>query len=725
VVVPLNSAFTELNEDGSERANILVVDDLPDKLFVLDSVLSELGQNLVFARSGAAALRAVLNQEFAVILLDVNMPDIDGIETASLIRQYRRSAHTPIIFITAYADEMQTLRGYSLGAVDYIVSPVVPEVLRSKVKVFVELHLMHRRVRRQADEQIALAAARSAQAVAEANTRRSNFLSHASRVLSSSLDVAVGMRSLLELLVPEHAPSACLVLCDGEGAFERSLALRPDGAAPGELGFDEDALPTLPDAQREALARAVNERRSVQLSAESGVAGGPVGIVLPLIVAERATGALLLQLGDPRPDLPTLEELAMRAAICFDNGRLYHSLQTEIVERREAEQQLEESHQRKDEFLAMLSHELRNPLATIRTSVEVIRRVAPRDAQLSRAVEVSQRQVGLLAGLVDELLDVARISRGKITLRSDPVDLVTVLAQGVETVRPFIDARKHVLAVRLPDAPVWLRGDFARLSQVVGNLLHNAAKYSDEGGRIELSLTVQDGHAEITVRDQGIGIEPELLPHVFELFEQGRRSLDRSQGGLGVGLTLVQRLVRLHNGRVEAHSAGPGQGSAFRVVLPCMAEVAPARSVAAEPTPLPGPGRCKVLVVDDNRDAAETVATYLGLLGYEVRAVFDGPQALACAETYAPDAVVLDIGLPQMDGYEVARRLRALPATRSSLFIALTGYGQQSDVERTRAAGIEEHLVKPADPGELAGLIARWYAARPAAVAAPRSVSGH
>jgi len=707
----------EAAPEHDEKTNILIVDDLPEKLLVFGTVLEELGQNLVFVRSGSEALREVLNREFAVILLDVNMPDIDGFETATLIRGYKRSAHTPIIFITAYADEMQTHRGYSLGAVDYILSPVVPEMLRSKVKVFVDLHVMQRRVRRQAEQRIALAAAEAARRSAEDTMRRSNFLSHVSRLLSGSLEIDVAKRQLLELIVPEVTSCAALVLADpGEGP-RRALVCRSTNpvSAPS---FVEHSFGELPPAARQAFAEALAGRSRVTLhEPEPESAAGhaplaalrlPAGAVFPMIHGERVLGALLICGKSERSEWPMLEELAGRAAIAFENARLYRSLRNEIVERRQAELRLQESNQRKDEFLAMLSHELRNPLAPIRNAVEVIRRLAPPDPKLTWATDVTDRQITHLTRLVEELLDVARISQGKIVLQLEAVDLQAVLAHSVETARPFLEARGHRLLQQLPSHPVWLRGDFARLSQVVANLLNNAAKYTPEGGTIQLSLGVQDGQALITVRDNGIGIEPELLPNVFELFEQGKRSLDRSQGGLGVGLTLVQRLVELHNGRVEARSAGAGQGSEFCVMLPCLSEVQPTEpNTPAETQPAPSAG-CRVLVVDDNLDAAETVGMYLRLEGHVVQTAVDGEEALACAGAFHPDVVILDIGLPRLDGYEVARRLRQGSQGRGALLIALTGYGQKGDQDQAMQAGFDLHLVKPADPRQLAETIAQW-----------------
>jgi len=624
------------------------------------------------------------------------MPDIDGFETAALIRKYKRSANTPIIFVTSYADELQTIRGYSLGAVDYILSPIVPEILRSKVKVFVDLHLAQRRLRRRVAERVALAAAEGARKVAEENTQRSNFLSHASRLLTATLDPEIAARRLMELLVPEFGVRAAVALCDADGepdvVFECESSpagrLRMRRRAAGELGEGELA------SWREGL---VAETTAVAKR------GGPLR--LPLVTAARVVGALVLWTEGADPAI--VPELAERSAVALENARLYRSLQLEIEERRGIESRLQESNRRKDEFLAMLSHELRNPLAPIRTAVEVIRQVAPDDPKVMWGMDITRRQIDQLTRLVEDLLDVARINQGKIALQLDALDLREVVEHAVETALPFIRARRHQLTKTLPDSPVMLRGDFARLSQVVANLLNNAAKYTEEGGTIDVTLaTTAEAKAVVTVTDNGIGIDADLLPNVFELFEQGKQSLDRAQGGLGVGLTLVQRLVEMHNGNVEATSAGVGAGAQFRVRLPCLVEVGerPAQ-VAVQPPPRRA---CRILVVDDNQDAAQATAVLLELAGHEVKAVGDGHDALASAPVFAPHVVLLDIGLPRLDGYAVARELRTLDETSSACLIALTGYGQPADRGRAMEAGFDHHLTKPADPDELLRVIQEW-----------------
>ena len=681
-----------------ERANILVVDDLPEKLLVFRTVLEELEQNLIFVRSGTEALREVLQREFAVILLDVNMPDIDGFETAALIRRHRRSAHTPIIFITSYADELQTAKGYSLGAVDYILSPVVPEILRSKVRVFVELHLLQKRVARQADERVALAASAAALEVAREANRRSAALSDLSHALSGLLDVHAGLHILLRQVVPSLAAGASVVLLDERMQVQQAARLR-----------DADSLPV--DVSPDALT--AEESSALAMA---GASGPREDFVYRLSHGDRLLGVLLVH-GEPTVLGATLlEEAATRAAVAFAAAQLHQSLQAEIAERRQAEARLEDASRRKDEFIAMLSHELRSPLAPIRNAVEVIRRLSPRDATLQWATDITDRQVRQLTRLVDELLDVARISQGKIVLQRAPVDVAALVAQCIEAQAPFIAARRQTLTQALPREPVWVQGDAARIEQVVSNLLSNAVKYTPDEGRLHIGVAAEGAEAVITVRDNGMGIEADLLPRVFDLFEQGHRALDRSQGGLGIGLTLVQMLVKLHGGRVEALSAGAGQGAEFRVYLPHQATLAPAilPGEAARSEPVL---KRRILVVDDQADVADTTAAMLGLSGHEVRTARDGREALEEAIAFEPDVVLLDIGLPRMDGYEVARRLRQLEPTRRALLVALTGYGQPADRQRSREAGFDEHLLKPVDPAALDALVARGSLAAVAGVA--------
>ncbi|WP_437876763.1 hybrid sensor histidine kinase/response regulator [Sorangium sp. So ce513] len=372
--------------------------------------------------------------------------------------------------------------------------------------------------------------------------------------------------------------------------------------------------------------------------------------------------------------------------------RGFSKITRDLTERKRLEQ-IESSARQMEEFVAMLAHELRNPLASISNATSVLRPEGAVSPEVAWAAGVMERQVGQLVRLVDDLLDVSRITRGKITLECKRVDLNEVVKRAVEASRAWIDAREQSLDVKVPVEPLLVDGDLARLTQVVTNLLHNAAKYTPPRGSIQVTLEAEEARATLRVRDNGVGIPPRLLPHVFELFTQGDRSLDRAEGGLGIGLTIVRRLIDLHGGTVRALSEGPGRGSEFIVELP-----RPARPVAS---PAPGApaaqagSRLRVLVVDDNQDSAESMAMLLRRMGHEAHAVFDGPSALELATRLRPDLVLLDIGMPGMTGHDVARTLRSTPGLEGISLFAMTGYGQESDRRATQEAGFDEHLVKP------------------------------
>jgi signal transduction histidine kinase/ActR/RegA family two-component response regulator len=391
-------------------------------------------------------------------------------------------------------------------------------------------------------------------------------------------------------------------------------------------------------------------------------------------------------------------------------------LETEIARRELAERALREADARKDEFLAVLAHEIRNPLASIRNSLRLMERPGPAadgrvvafDAEAER--ELAERQVAHLARLVDDLMDISRITRGRIELRKEPVDLVGLLERAVETVHSAVDQRGHVLSVVLPTGPVPLEADPTRLEQIIGNLLNNAVKYTPPGGLITASVRSEGGEAILTVLDTGLGLSTEILPRVFDMFVQDGRHAGHAQGGLGIGLGLSRSLVELHGGRISARSDGPGLGSEFEVRLPLAAEgVAEAMgsrlngrmirpSIAT---------RRRVLVVDDNEDVARSLARVLErMYGQEVSVAYDGPSALGLLDKFQPEVILLDISMPEMDGYEVARRIRRRPEFAETLVVALTGWGQDADRKRSEEAGIDRHLIKPIDPDLLGELIA-------------------
>ena len=542
---------------AKEAVDILLVDDQPARLLTYEAILSPLGHRLVTADSGVEALRRLMEREFAVILLDVSMPEMDGFETAQLIHQHPRFESTPIIFVTGvHVSELDRLKGYEVGAVDYVYVPVVPEILRSKISVLVELHCQRLELKRLNDS------------LTEANRRL--------------------------------------------------------------------------DAANRKLRR------------------------------EKAS------------------ELA----------ELNEQLQKKNRE-------LVEADQRKDDFLAILGHELRNPLAPISNAIEVLQRIGPEEPKMTQMRELIDRQVRHMARLVDDLLDVSRITQDKINLKTERVDLCTLVKRAVEAQMPAIRARGHEVVVDVPDGPLYASGDAVRLTQVLGNLVNNAAKYTPDGGRIEVSLAGEDGRAKISVRDNGIGIEAGYLGHVFELFGQVRNPRPHSHDGLGIGLALVQRLVEMHEGRVEVQSGGPDKGSEFVIHLPLLQGGSAGSEVPArEQAPNSGWAGRRVLVVDDAADCRDSLALMLQMAGSEVRTAHDGLDALDVATGFEPAIVLMDIRMPKMDGYEAAKRLRAGPGGGELILVALTGWGQPEHLEKSRLAGFDAHLTKPVEAEKLLQLLA-------------------
>jgi PAS domain S-box-containing protein len=428
-------------------------------------------------------------------------------------------------------------------------------------------------------------------------------------------------------------------------------------------------------------------------------AGGDGALIVPLLGrGGRPLGCVHLNGraggGFDGEDTAILTQLAHMAAVAFENARLY--------------EELRDADRRKDEFLALLAHELRNPLAPIRNALQVMRLAGGDPATAERSREMIERQLRQMVRLVDDLMDVSRISRGKLQLRTERVSLASVVNAAVETCRPLLSAKRQDLCVTLPEEEVLVEADPTRLAQVVLNLLNNAAKYTDEGGSIRLAAEQRGAEAVVTVKDTGIGISPQMLPRIFEMFTQVDHTLERSQGGLGIGLTLVKRLVELHGGTVEARSDGLGRGCEFVVRVP----LAAAGPQAAPPDESSGGeasttrAERRILVVDDNRDAVDSLGMLLKVMGHTVRTAYDGLEAVDAAATFKPELVLLDIGLPRLNGYEAARRIRELADGKGVLLVALTGWGQEEDRRRSKDAGFDHHLVKPVDPAELQRLLA-------------------
>ena len=421
--------------------------------------------------------------------------------------------------------------------------------------------------------------------------------------------------------------------------------------------------------------------------------------------------------GHPDPDRFTerAEQLvvgvAAQATVAMDNARLYEAAQREIASRERAEAALRETDQRKDEFLATLAHELRNPLAPIRQATIISMSPGASDEQKQWSHEVITRQVRHMSLLLDDLLDISRITRGMLELRTEMADLAEVVEAAIETSRPVIDAKLHSLQLDLPAEPTQFAADPLRLAQVVSNLLTNAAKYTDPRGTIQIRATADDRNVEVSVTDSGVGLTQDALSAVFTMFSQVRSTQDRSEGGLGIGLALSKGVVELHGGTIEAHSAGPGKGSEFIVRLPrrTVAGSLPATTTATAPAQT---RKRRVLIADDNRDAADSISMLLQMAGHEVTVAYDGQQALESIETLRPEAALLDIGMPGLDGFEVARRVRLDIRLRNTLLIAVTGWGQASDKSRALAAGFDLHFTKPVEPATLIDLLGKKLSTR-------------
>lgn len=682
-----------------EQVDILIVDDLPEKLLVYRTILEELGQNLVSARSGEEALKLVLKHEFAVILLDVNMPGMDGFETAFLIRKRKRSARTPIIFLTAFTDEISTAQGYASGAVDYLPTPVVPEVLRAKVRVFIELSQMRRQAALQAEE-------RALRTAAEESARRWEFLVEVSEILARAHNQKEILEALVRITVPYLADVSMLSFTDMEtgDSWTKWACSDKDGTVRSQALASLTPVPGLQKAIDRVLTTGKRQHVSgLSLSkpgmeeAEAESAPGSA-LILPLTVEGQMCGVLVLGRKHPDRIYPSFavslaSEMARRTGLALENIRLVEKIR--------------EADRRKDEFLGMLAHELRNPLGPISNAVHLLQMIGPKESRLEQLRDIMERQVTHMARMIDDLLDATRLARGKILLRKERCDLGRIIRQTAEDYRSVFDASGLELQMHVPDFPVWVEGDSTRLVQVIGNLLHNAHKFTNPGGTVTVRLQWEEGASAsvITVTDTGIGIEPRMLPCVFDVFRQAEQGLDRARGGLGLGLALVKGLVELHCGTVTAVSEGLGKGAEFRIQLPvsvCGAEDIPGVPVI----PIPDGEKYRILVIEDNRDTAESARLLLSLEGYDVRTAHNGRIGLEVARDFTPQIVLCDIGLPGMDGYEVARTIRRDVSLSSAYVIALTGYGRDEDQRQAQEAGFDLHLTKPIDYSNLRRVLA-------------------
>jgi len=658
---------------------ILLVDDEPRNLDALESVLESSGCVLVRAQTAEQALFAILQNEFAAIVLDIKMPGTDGVELARLIKQRKRSQHVPILFLTAHSlDESDVLQAYGVGGVDFLSKPVNPDILRSKIAVFANLFRATRALaatvealnaevaeRQKTQEQLRLAKDELERRVIE----RTAELAKANREVRDNEE-----RLRLALAVAQVATWEW-DLTTGRMRWSADPEI-VFGFSPGSFGpnlrISHAAHPDDVAALDTAFHRAMK------------------------------TGDFEAEYRAVRPD-GTVVWIADRGRLVHDSNQPVRivGVSVDLTRRKRLEEALIESDRRKDEFLATLAHELRNPLAPIRYAVKALDLTGPATAELRWAIEVIERQTQHMARLIDDLLDVNRISRNTLELRKETVELGAVIAAAIEASRPLIEANRQELIVTTPSEPIFLEADAVRLAQIFSNLLNNASKYSkgpDGGGSIRLAATLEGDTAVVTVRDSGIGIAPGMLPKIFDLFTQVGHSSGHSEGGLGIGLSLAKRLAEMHGGSIEARSEGLNRGSEFIVRLPAQKTSRRHTGPAPAEPNLQSETKRKILVADDNADVAETFQIMLQMLGHEVQVALDGLEAIEKAEHFRPDVVVLDVGMPKLDGLETARRLRQQPCAKNAVLIAITGWGNEKDKRKTAEAGFNVHLVKPVDP---------------------------
>lgn len=697
------------------KASILLVDDRPEKVLAIEAVLEDLDVNIVRAYSGREALRCVLNQEFAVILLDVNMPGMDGFETAGLIRQRKNSEHIPIIFITSMGDDLHIVRGYEIGAVDYIQAPVIPSVLRTKVAVFVDLYRKTEQVQRQAESLRRRAS--QLQKLSAASLAINSALS-IERLLQTVTDTArevVGSHQAISLFVinretEQHAAKTlALASFSDKYAQWRKEPLRLDPIAssmvaqsPTATRMTERELHDHPDWEIVRKLKIPPVVGGMLAAPLTGRDGQNLGVIY---LSDRAEGDFTSD------DEGLLVQLAQMAAIAIENAVYAEERETNRI---------------KDEFLSTLSHELRTPLNAILGWTQLLRMENLND-EASHGLEVIERNVRAQTKLIEDLLDVSRISTGKLRLAVRAMRLVPVIEAAVDTVRPAAEAKRIALEMRLPAiGDDHLGGDPDRLQQVVWNLLANAIKFTPSGGRVVVHCERLDGQFRVRVIDNGMGISPTFLPFVFDRFRQADSTSTRSHGGLGIGLTIVRHIVELHGGSVAVDSMGEGRGSTFSIVLPIsalhdipsadlagnVAASTPPAHLNGHATPFADLDGMRVLVVDDEPDALELIAQVLKRAKAAVTTAGSAAEALERIEQSLPDVLVSDIAMPDADGFALIRQVRQMEPNKGGQIpaIALTAYARDEDRQRALSAGFQQHLAKPVEPAELVAAVAQLVA---------------
>jgi len=744
------------------KVNVLLVDDRPDKLLALEAVLEDLGENVVRAYSGREALRHVLAQDFAVILLDVNMPGMDGFETAALIRQRKSSEHTPIIFITAFGDEMLASRGYSLGAVDYILTPVVPEVLRSKVAVFVDLFRKSEQVRRQADSLRRRAGQMQSLAAASVTINSALSIEKMLQVVTETAREVIGGHQAITLFTdprpgqrPRHVQAHAAY---SEKYREwRDQPLQLDAITDTAVfrsytttRMTERELHDHPDWEIVRKVRIPPIRGGMLAAPLTGRDGARLGVIY---LCDRGDGPFTAD------DEAIAVQLAQMASIAIEN--------TLFSEEREA-------NRIKDEFLSTLSHELRTPLNAILGWTQLLEMEKP-DGEFAHGLAVIERNARAQTKLIEDLLDVSRITTGKLRLNTKVSGVAEVMEAAADAVRPAADAKGVELLVEPPSPPQRIVADPDRLQQVIWNLIANAVKFTPARGHVKVDAAQVGAHVQIRVSDSGVGIAPEFLPFVFDRFRQADATSTRSHGGLGIGLTIVRHIVEMHGGTVSAQSRGEGHGSVFTITLPITAAAAAAAaeggSAGPEGNSTPGERAAsvmmasasgevgggsgggggggldpeaqaaapvarvngerlkgvRVLIVDDAPDALDVLAVILRRAHAEVTTTQTAAEARRLFQAQRPDVLISDIAMPDEDGYTLIHSIRSLAPAEGGQApaLALTAYAREEDRLKSLAAGFQAHLSKPVEPDELVSLVSQLATGGPRPAPAGTAVAGN
>jgi signal transduction histidine kinase/response regulator RpfG family c-di-GMP phosphodiesterase len=685
-------------DDG--KVNILLVDDKPEKLLALEAVLEELDQNIIRAYSGREALRAMLKEEVALILLDVNMPGMDGFETASLIRQRKTSEHIPIIFITAYGDEMHASRGYSLGAVDYIQTPVLPEVLKTKVAVFVDLYRKTEQVRRQAESLRRRAEQLQKLAAASVAINAAPSIDKMLQVMTETARDVIGAHQGITLYIANEGGETRKAKTESFTSFSDKYADWRDR----KLQLDSIAN-TIVAKSRTATRLTRSEllhHPDWELVNHSGIPPITGGMMAAPLFSRDSVRLGVLYLCDryegdfTSDDEAVLVQLAQMGSVALENALFAEERETNRI---------------KDEFLSMLSHELRTPLNAILGWTHLLR-IKPSEEEANYGIDVIERNARAQAKLIEDMLDLSRINSGKLRMTPRPIEITPVVRAAVDAILPVAEGKKVcVECVCNPPVDLGINADPDRMQQVVWNLLSNAVKFTPEEGRVEVRVEIADQRLRIRVTDTGQGINSNFLPYVFDRFRQADSTSTRAHGGLGIGLTIVRHIIEQHGGTVRADSAGEGHGSTFTVELPTISlHVESAETPALTTTQLaegdaPDLSGKQILLVDDEPDALDVMAQLLRHAGATVTTATCVADALECAVRMRPDLIVSDIAMPDRDGYDLLRNLRELPQTSAIPAIALTAYARQEDRVRALSEGFQAHLPKPVEPNELISVI--------------------